>query len=66
MQLRLCISDDLAIAKVAMPLQAKEKPTNDNVFFHLGPFHITCAFFSMFGKHILSKTRVLTRRKHQN
>ena len=35
----------LAIVKVAMQLQAEEKPTYDNVFIHLGPFHITCAFF---------------------
>ena len=39
------VTYDLAIAKVAMQLQAEEKPTYDNVFIHLGPFHITCAFF---------------------
>ena len=58
---------DLAIAKVAMQLQAEEKPTYDNVFIHLGPFHITCAFFSMLGKylaelggpHILNETHVI-------
>ena len=41
----MCDTCDLAIAKVAMQLQAEEKPTYDNVFIHFGPFHITCAFF---------------------
>ena len=59
---------DLAIAKVAMQLQAEEKPTYDNVFIHLGPFHITCAFFfSVLEKyleqsgepHILNETHVI-------
>ena len=43
---------DLAIPKVAMQLEAEEKPTYDNVFIHLGPFYITCAFFSMLGKYL--------------
>ena len=50
-----------------MQLQAEEKPTYDKVFIHLGPFHITCAFFSMLGKylaesggpHILNETHVI-------
>ena len=58
---------DLAIAKVAMQLQSEEKLTYDNVFIHLGPFHITCTFFSMLGKylaelgesHILNETHVI-------
>ena len=41
----MSVTYDLAIAKVAMQLQAEEKPTYDNVFIHLGHFHITCAFF---------------------
>ena len=41
----ISVTCDLAIAKVAMQLQAEEKPTYDNVFIHLGPFHITCVFF---------------------
>ena len=41
----ISVTYDLAIAKVAMILQAEEKPTYDNVFIHLGFFHITCAFF---------------------
>ena len=64
------VTYDLAIAKVAMQLQAEEKPTYDNVFIHLGPFHITCAFFSMLGKylaesggpHILNETHVIEKR----
>ena len=63
---------DLAIAKVAMQLQAEEKGTYDNVFIHLGPFHITCAFFSMLGKylaesngpHILNETYVIEKGFH--
>ena len=63
----ISVTYDLAIAKVAMQLQAEEKPTYDNVFIHLGPFHITCAFFFMLGKylaesggsHILNETRVI-------
>ena len=41
----ISVTYDLVIAKVAMQLQAEEKPTYDNVFIHLGPFSITCAFF---------------------
>ena len=41
----ISVTYDLAIAKVAMQLQDEEKPTYDNFFIHLGPFHITCAFF---------------------
>ena len=62
----ISVTYDLAIAKVAMQLQAEEKPTYDNVFIHLGPFHITSAFFFMLGKylaesggsHILNETHV--------
>ena len=58
---------DLAIAKVAMLFQAEEKPTYENVFIHLGPFHIICAIFSLIGKyltesggaHILNETHVI-------
>ena len=52
-----------------MQLQAEKKPTYDYVFIHLGPLHITCAFFSILGKylaesgasHILNKTHVTER-----
>ena len=50
-----------------MQLQAEEKSTYDNVFIHLGTFHITCAFSSMIGKqlaesdgsHILNESHVI-------
>ena len=53
-----------------MQLEAEEKPTYDNVFIHLGPFYITCTFFSMLGKylaeqggpHILNETHVIEKR----
>ena len=41
----ISVTYHLPIAKVAMQLQAGEKPTYNNVFIHLEPFHITCAFF---------------------
>ena len=63
----MSVTYDLAIAKVAIQFQAEKKPTYDNVFIHLGPFHIICAFFSMLGKylaesgglHILNETHVI-------
>ena len=63
----ISVTYDLAIAKLAMPILAEEKPTYHNVFIHLGLFHITCAFFSMLGKylaesggpHILNETHVI-------
>ena len=50
-----------------MLFQAEEKPTYENVFIHLGPFHIICAIFSLIGKyltesggaHILNETHVI-------
>ena len=50
-----------------MQFQGEEKPTYDNIFIRLGPFYITCAFFSMLGKyiaesggsHILNETHVI-------
>ena len=50
MQYSISVTYDLAIAKVAMQLQAEEKSAYHNVFIHIGPFHITCTFFSMLGK----------------
>ena len=67
----ISVTYDLAIAKVAMQLQAEEKLTYDNAFIHLGSSHITCAFFySMLGKylaesdgsHILNETHVIEKR----
>ena len=66
----ISVTYDLVIPKVAMQLQAEEKPTYDNVFIHLGPFHITCAFFFFFsmlgkylaesgGSHVLNETHII-------
>ncbi|CAH0721911.1 unnamed protein product, partial [Brenthis ino] len=44
---------DLAIAKIALQIQATEKPTFDNLFIHLGPFHIMMAYFKVIGKFII-------------
>lgn len=46
------VTYDLAIAKVALQIQATEKPTYDNLFIHLGPFHIMMAYFKAVGKVI--------------
>lgn len=46
------VTYDLAIAKVALQIQATEKPTFDNLFIHLGPFHIMMAYFKAIGKVI--------------
>lgn len=43
---------DLAIAKVALQIQASEKPKFDNLFIHLESFHIMLAFFKAIGKFI--------------
>lgn len=46
------VTYDLAIAKVALQIQATEKPQFDNLFIHLGPFHIMMAYFKAVGKVI--------------
>jgi len=46
------VTYDLAIAKVAFQIQATEKPKFDNLFIHLGPFHIMMAYFKAIGKVI--------------
>ncbi|GFY58523.1 uncharacterized protein TNIN_185801 [Trichonephila inaurata madagascariensis] len=43
---------DLATAKVAFQIQATEKPKFDNLFIHLGPFHIMMAYFKAIGQVI--------------
>lgn len=47
------VTYDLAIAKVALQIQATEKPAFDNLFIHLGPFHIMMAYFKALGKVII-------------
>ncbi|XP_057304270.1 uncharacterized protein LOC130641476 [Hydractinia symbiolongicarpus] len=48
----ISVTYDLAIAKVAMQLQAEESPKFDNIFVALGAFHVEMAMFSAFGKYI--------------
>ena len=63
----ICVTYDLAIAKLAMQIQSEETPRFDYVFVALGSFHIELAFFSALGKliadsggpHILNETGVL-------
>lgn len=52
-QTSIQVTYDLAIAKVALQIQATEKPTFDNLFIHLGPFHIMMAYFKVLGKVII-------------
>lgn len=47
------VTYDLAIAKVALEMQASYKPNFDNLFIHLGPFHIMMAYFKAIGKVIM-------------
>lgn len=46
------VTYDLAIAKVAYQIQSTEKPEFDNLFIHLGGFHIMMAYFKALGKFI--------------
>lgn len=43
---------DLAIAKVAYQIQSVERPQFNNLFIHLGAFHIMMAYFKAVGKFI--------------
>ena len=45
-------SYDLAIAKIAMQLQAEESPKYDQVFVATGSFHMELAMFGATGKYI--------------
>ena len=63
----ITVTYDLAIAKIALQIQATEAPKYDNLFFNLGAFHIELAFFNVLGKYfcesggpyILSESDVL-------
>ena len=48
----ISVTYDLAIAKLAMQIQAEEKPTFDKIFISLGSFHLEMAFFSVLEKFI--------------
>lgn len=47
------VTYDLAIAKIAIQLQANHEPELNNLFIHLGPFHIMMAYFKAVGKIIV-------------
>ncbi|XP_011171576.3 uncharacterized protein LOC105204222 [Solenopsis invicta] len=46
------VTYDLAIAKVALQIQRTEKPRFDNLFIHVGMFHVMMAYFKAIGKFI--------------
>lgn len=46
------VTYDLAIAKIALQIQSTEKGTFDNLFIHLGSFHIKLGYFKALGKFI--------------
>lgn len=46
------VTYNFAIAKMAMQIQATEKPRFDNLFIHLGAFHIMFAYLFAVGKFI--------------
>ncbi|CAH1110603.1 unnamed protein product [Psylliodes chrysocephalus] len=47
------VTYDLAIARVALQIQATEAPKFDNIFIHLGPFHIMMSYFKTIGKFLV-------------
>ena len=48
----ISVTYDLAIAKLAMQIQAAESPRYDNVFVLMGAFHTEMTFFNALGKFI--------------
>ncbi|CAH0562925.1 unnamed protein product [Brassicogethes aeneus] len=46
------VTYDLAIAREALRIQARERPQFDNLFIHLGSFHVMMAYFKAVGKFI--------------
>ena len=48
----IAVTYDLAIAKVAMQIQAEESPKYDNLFIAMGAFHIEMALFHAIGKFV--------------
>ena len=63
----IAVTYDLAIAKLALQMQAKEPPEFRKIFILLGSFHIELPFFNACGKimfesdalHILNESLVL-------
>ena len=48
----IAVTYDLAIAKVAMQIQAHEAPRFNNIFVAMGAFHMEMPFFNAIGKYI--------------
>lgn len=48
----LYMTYDLAIAKIAFQIQSTESPKYNNLFIHLGSFHIQFALFKAIGKYL--------------
>ena len=55
----IVVSYDLAIAKIAMQIQAEESPKFDDIFVALGSFHIELAFFSSMGKMFRNQVPII-------
>jgi hypothetical protein len=48
----ISVTYDLEIAKIALPIQAAERPRFNKLFIQLGAFHIQLSFFKAVGKFI--------------
>ena len=48
----ISVTYDLAIAKIALEIQAEECPQYDNIFIALGAFHIELSLFGVLEKYI--------------
>lgn len=46
------VTYDLAIAKIACQIQCTDKPLYNNLFIHVGSFHIMMSFIKAVGKFI--------------
>lgn len=51
-QVKVIVTFDLAIAKMAMQLQISHRPEFDDIFINMGSFHIMFAHFAVCGKKI--------------
>ena len=52
----ISVTYDLAIANLAMQIQAEEKPTSDKIFISLEFFHLEMGFFSALVKTIVKSS----------
>ncbi|XP_031341089.1 uncharacterized protein LOC116169200 [Photinus pyralis] len=48
----ISVTYDLQIAKTAMQIQCQESPKYDNIFIHLGAFHVQLSYFKAVGKFL--------------